>query len=40
MEMLNFGNPIDLWELWDDRGKLHVAYSVYVDTSILSIYGT
>jgi hypothetical protein len=39
METLNFGNLIDLWESWDDCGKLHVSYNVCVDTSTLSIYG-
>ncbi len=39
METLNSGNPIDLWESWDDRGKLHIDYGVYVDTSTLFIYG-
>jgi len=39
METLNFENPVDLWESWDDRGKLHVSYSVYVNMIILSIYG-
>jgi hypothetical protein len=39
METLNSENLVDLWESWDDRGKLHVGYSVYVNMFILSIYG-
>jgi hypothetical protein len=31
MENLNFGDPIDLWESWDDHGKLHIGYDVCVD---------
>ncbi len=39
METLNFKILVDLWESWDNRGKLHVSYNVYVNTSTLSIYG-
>jgi hypothetical protein len=39
METLNFRVLVDLWESWDNRGKLHVGYNVCVDTSTLSIYG-
>jgi hypothetical protein len=39
METLNAKDPIDLWESWNDCGKLHIGYNVYVDTSIFSIYG-
>jgi hypothetical protein len=39
METLNFSNLVDLWESWDDHGKLHVSYNVCVDASTLSIYG-
>jgi hypothetical protein len=40
METLNFGNLINLWESWDDCGKLHIGYGVCVDLFILSIYGS
>jgi hypothetical protein len=39
METLNFGDPIDLWESWDDCEKLHIDYNVYVDPSTFLIYG-
>jgi len=39
METFKVGDPIDLWESWNDRGKLHISYGVCVDTSIISIYG-
>jgi hypothetical protein len=39
METLNPKDLIDLWELWDNCGKLHIDYSVCVDLSTLSIYG-
>jgi hypothetical protein len=39
METLNSRDPIDLWESWDNGGKLHINYDVCVNTSIFSIYG-
>jgi hypothetical protein len=39
METLNSKDLVDLWESWNDRGKLHVGYIVCVDMSILSIMG-
>jgi hypothetical protein len=39
METQNFRNLVDLWESWDNHGKIHIGYSVCVDRSILSIYG-
>jgi len=27
METLNFGDRVDLWESWDDHGKLHIGYN-------------
>jgi len=39
METLNARDPVDLWESWNNYGKLHIGYGVCVDTSILSIYG-
>ncbi len=38
MEILNVEHPIDLWESWNDRGKLHIGYYVYVNTFTFSIY--
>jgi hypothetical protein len=38
MEILKARDPIDLWESWNDCGKLHIDYSVCVDMSSLSIY--
>jgi hypothetical protein len=39
METLNSGNPVDLWESWDDHGKFNIDYDVCVDMFTLSIYG-
>jgi hypothetical protein len=39
MEVLKVGNPSDLWESWNDHGKLHFGYTVYVDTYTISIHG-
>jgi hypothetical protein len=39
METLNFGNLVDLWESWDNHGKLHIGYGVCVDLFILFTYG-
>jgi hypothetical protein len=39
METLNVGDPIDLWESWNNHGKFHISYSVCVNMSTLSIYG-
>jgi len=39
METLNFRNLVDLWESWDDLGKLHIGYGVCLYPSTLSIYG-
>jgi hypothetical protein len=39
METLNSRDLVDLWESQNDHGKLHINYSVYLDLSILSIYG-
>jgi hypothetical protein len=39
METLNGKNLIDLWESWNDRGKLHIDYNFCVDMSIISMYG-
>jgi hypothetical protein len=39
METLNSGDPNDLWEWWDNCGKLHISYSVYLNPSTFSIYG-
>jgi hypothetical protein len=39
METLNSEDPVDLWESWDDHGKLHIDYDVCVDMFTLSIYG-
>jgi hypothetical protein len=38
METLNSRNPVDLWESWDNCGKLHIEYDVCFNPSILSIY--
>jgi hypothetical protein len=38
METLNVGDLVDLWESWNDRGKLHIGYNVCVDTSTFFIY--
>jgi hypothetical protein len=38
METLNVGDLVDIWESWNDRGKLHIGYDVCVDTSTLFIY--
>jgi hypothetical protein len=35
MEILNFGDPVDLWKSWDDCGKIHTSYGVCVDPCIL-----
>ncbi len=40
MEILNFGDPVDLWESWDDCGKIHIGYGVCVDPCTLFIYGS
>jgi hypothetical protein len=39
METLNSRYSIHLWESWDDCGKLHINYDVFLDLSSLSIYG-
>jgi hypothetical protein len=39
METLNFGDPIDLWESRDDRGRFHIGYGIFLDPSIFFIYG-
>ncbi len=39
METLNSGDLVNMWESWDDHGKLHISYDVCVDLSTLSIYG-
>jgi hypothetical protein len=39
METLNARDLVDLWESWNDRGKLHINYGVCVDMSTISIYG-
>jgi hypothetical protein len=39
METLNVEDLVDLWESWNDRGKLHIGYDVCVDMFTLSIYG-
>jgi hypothetical protein len=39
METLNSGDPVDLWESWDNRGKVHINYDVCVNTYIFLIYG-
>ncbi len=39
MKTLNVKDPIDLWESWNDHGKLHIGYCVCVDMCTFSIYG-
>lgn len=40
METLNARDPVDLWESWNNYGKLHIGYGVCVDLFSLSIYGS
>jgi hypothetical protein len=39
METLNSEDLVDLWESWDDHGKLHIDYDVCVNMFTLFIYG-
>jgi hypothetical protein len=34
METLNFGDPIDLWEPWDDCGRFHIGYGICLNPSM------
>ncbi len=39
MEILNSGDPVDLWELKDNPRKLHIGYGVCLNLSTLLSLG-
>jgi hypothetical protein len=39
METLNVKDLVDLWESWNNCGKLHIGYGVCVDMSTFFMYG-
>jgi hypothetical protein len=40
MENLNSKDLVDLWESWDNHGKLHIGYGVSINPFIFSIHGS